>query len=244
MNYVPTAVADLRERGASVEVIFLECSNVVLETRYRETRRVHPLSPGGTVEEGIERERELLADVARLADVSIDTSAMNVHQLKEAVVRNVTGTHKRTIVNLVSFGFRHGNPHNLELLFDLRCLPNPYFEAHLQARSGLEPDVAKYVLESERGANMFRRIQDLIEYLAAVCTTKKGKAYLDHWCRLYRRSTSVGRCSECPCKGSIARNEGREFESWNIVTLKRAESCTCRSCACRICKPSERPAGK
>ena len=75
LSYFPTAVADLRAGGAEVEVLFLECSNLVLEKRYRETRRVHPLSPGGTVEEGIEREREVLADAARLSDVVIDTSA-------------------------------------------------------------------------------------------------------------------------------------------------------------------------
>jgi UPF0042 nucleotide-binding protein len=177
LGYFPTAISDLRERGAEVEVIFLDCSNVVLEKRYRETRRVHPLSPGGSVEEGIEKERELLADIARLSDFSIDTAAMNVHQLKEAVVRNIIGTHKQTIVNLVSFGFRHGNPHNLELLFDLRCLPNPYFEEHLRAKSGMEPDVAKYVLESERGANMFKRILDLIDFLLPLYD-EEGKAYL------------------------------------------------------------------
>ena len=177
LGYFPTAISDLRERGAEVEVIFLDCSNVVLEKRYRETRRVHPLSPGGSVEEGIEKERELLADIARLSDFSIDTAAMNVHQLKEAVVRNIIGTHKQTIVNLVSFGFRHGNPHNLELLFDLRCLPNPYFEEHLRAKSGMEPDVAQYVLESERGANMFKRILDLIDFLLPLYD-EEGKAYL------------------------------------------------------------------
>ncbi len=177
LRYFPTAVANLRERGAEVEVFFLECSNVVLEKRYRETRRVHPLSPGGTVEEGIEREREVLADVSRLADVVIDTSAMNVHQLKESMVRNIIGTHKQTIVNLVSFGFRHGTPHNLELLFDLRCLPNPYFEEHLRAGSGLETEVANYVLESERGVSLFGRILDLIEFLLPLYDAE-GKAYL------------------------------------------------------------------
>ncbi len=177
LRYFPTAVVDLRERGAKVEVFFLECSNAVLEKRYRETRRVHPLSPGGSVEEGIEREREVLADVSRLSDIVIDTSPMNVHQLKEAIVRNIIGAHKQTIVNLVSFGFRHGTPHNLELLFDLRCLPNPYFEAHLRAGSGLEADVANYVLESERGANLFGRIVDLVGYLLPLYD-EEGKAYL------------------------------------------------------------------
>ena len=177
LSYFPTAVADLRAGGAEVEVLFLECSNLVLEKRYRETRRVHPLSPGGTVEEGIEREREVLADAARLSDVVIDTSAMNVHQLKESVVRNIIGTHKETVVNLVSFGFRHGTPENLELLFDLRCLPNPYFEEHLRAGSGLEAEVAKYVLESERGASLFERIYDLVDFLLPLYDAE-GKAYL------------------------------------------------------------------
>jgi UPF0042 nucleotide-binding protein len=177
LRYFPKAVSDLRERGAEVEVIFLECSNVVLEKRYRETRRVHPLSPGGSVEEGIEREREVLADVANRADVVIDTSAMNVHQLKESVVRDVIGADRQTLVNVVSFGFRHGTPHNLELLFDLRCLPNPYFEEHLRAGSGCEPEVAAYVLESERGANLYARILDLIGYLLPLYD-EEGKAYL------------------------------------------------------------------
>lgn len=177
LRYFPKAVSDLRERGAEVEVIFLECSNAVLEKRYRETRRVHPLSPGGSVEEGIEREREVLADVANRADVVIDTSAMNVHQLKESVVRDVIGADRQTLVNVVSFGFRHGTPHNLELLFDLRCLPNPYFEEHLRAGSGCEPEVAAYVLESERGANLYARILDLIGYLLPLYD-EEGKAYL------------------------------------------------------------------
>lgn len=177
LRYFPTAVGDLRTRGAEVEVIFLDCSNVILEKRYRETRRVHPLSPTGSVEEGIEREREVLADVSRLADVVIDTSAMNVHQLKEAMVRNIIGRHKQTLVNLVSFGFRHGTPHNLELLFDLRCLPNPYFQDHLKEGSGLEADVAEYVLGSERGANLYQRILDLIDYLLPL-NDEEGKAYL------------------------------------------------------------------
>jgi UPF0042 nucleotide-binding protein len=150
---------------------------MVLENRYRETRRVHPLSPGGSVVEGIEREREVLADAARISDVVIDTSAMNVHQLKESVVHNIIGSHKPTVVNLVSFGFRHGTPTNLELLFDLRCLPNPYFEEHLRAGSGLESEVAKYVLESERGASLFERIRDLIEFLLPLYDAE-GKAYL------------------------------------------------------------------
>ncbi|MCP4035350.1 MAG: RNase adapter RapZ [bacterium] len=177
LRTLPSAISELRTRGADVQLTFLECSNEVLEKRYRETRRVHPLSPGGSVVEGIERERGVLADVARLANQVIDTSALNVHQLKEAVVRNVIGTDKQMIVNVVSFGFRYGTPTNLELLFDLRCLPNPYFEEHLSAGSGLDDDVAAYVLDSELGVSLYGRILELVEFLLPLYD-KEGKAYL------------------------------------------------------------------
>ncbi len=174
---LPAAIGELRERGADVEVYFLECSSAVLEKRYRETRRVHPLSPEGSVVEGISREREALATVAGLANHVLDTSALNVHELKEAVVRSVTGSQKQTLVNVVSFGFRYGTPTNLELLFDMRCLPNPYFEEHLSAGSGLDADVADYVLESELGADLYGRIRELVGFLLPLYD-KEGKAYL------------------------------------------------------------------
>ena len=177
LRTLPAAIAELRDRGADVQVMFLECSNDVLEKRYRETRRVHPLSPEGNVVQGIEREREVLHDVARLANYVLDTSAMNVHQLKEMMVRNVVGVEKNMVVNVVSFGFRHGTPTSLELLFDMRCLPNPYFEEHLRAGSGLDEAVASYVLDSQLGGTLYRRILDLVEFLLPLYD-KEGKAYL------------------------------------------------------------------
>ena len=137
---VPAVVGRLRERGAHVQVLYLDCAEDELVQRYRETRRVHPLAPRGTVEEGIEAERELLADVARLADVALDTSSLNVHELKAEVVRRVAGGARSTVVNLISFGFRHAIPQSLELLFDVRFLPNPYFEDALRDRTGRECD--------------------------------------------------------------------------------------------------------
>lgn len=173
----PDAVRELRARGADVEVVFLDCSNQVLEQRYRETRRVHPLSPMGSVVEGIELERQALTDAAGLADRVIDTSSMTVHQLKDAMFRKVAGVERHTVVNLISFGFRHGTPASVELLFDLRCLPNPYFEPALQNRSGLDREVSDYVLESQRGRELLRRIVDLIEFLLPLYDAE-GKAYL------------------------------------------------------------------
>jgi UPF0042 nucleotide-binding protein len=177
LGRVPGVVKLLRKQGARVEVVFLDCADEVLERRYRETRRVHPLSPTGSVEDGIARERSLLADVAKLADHRIDTSSLNVHQLRETVVRHVSGRSLATVVNLISFGFRHGTPGAAELLFDLRFLPNPYFEENLRACTGLDPEVSRYVLENAQGRELMERLEDFIGYLLPLYDLE-GKAYL------------------------------------------------------------------
>jgi UPF0042 nucleotide-binding protein len=177
LHEVPTVIAQLRDSGAEVDVIFLDCADEVLINRYRETRRVHPLSPAGTVEEGIDRERRLLVDVAGLADHRIETSALNVHQLKAAVIQHIAGEARPTVVNLISFGFRYGTPSTAELLFDVRFLPNPYFEESLRDRTGSDRDVAEYVLKNPRGNALFERLWDLCEFLLPLYD-EEGKAYL------------------------------------------------------------------
>ena len=170
-------VRDLREQGAELEVLFLDCSDEVLERRYRETRRVHPLSPEGSVRDGIERERQLLHDVVQGADLRIDTSVLNVHQLKELIFRRVSGAGRKTVVSLVSFGFRHGTPASVETLFDVRFLPNPYFEESLREGTGRDPEVASYVLDSERGGDFVRRLEEWVRYLLPF-HDEEGKAYV------------------------------------------------------------------
>ena len=173
----PDVTRELQESGATVEVIFLDCSDEILEKRYRETRRVHPLSPEGSVAQGVERERKALVDLAAIASRSVDTTLMNVHQLKAAVTAFVTGETRHTVINLVSFGFRYGTPQAVELLFDMRFLPNPYFEEQLSARSGLEPDVAAFVLESERGGEFLSRLEGFLSYVLPLYD-QEGKAYV------------------------------------------------------------------
>ena len=173
----PELVADLREQGTSVDVVFLDCGDDVLERRYRETRRVHPLSPGGSVRDGIDRERSLLDKVVTLADIKIDTTLLNVHQLKETIVRQVSGASRKTVINLVSFGFRHGTPGALELLFDVRFLPNPYFEETLREGSGRDQEVADYVMKSERGEAFFERLDRFVDYLLPFYD-EEGTAYV------------------------------------------------------------------
>lgn len=173
----PEVIANLRGRGARVDVIFLDCGDDVLERRYRETRRVHPLSPEGSVRDGINRERLLLEKVVSLADFQIDTTVLNVHQLKDTIVRHVSGAGRETVVNLVSFGFRHGTPSAVELLFDVRFLPNPYFEETLRTGTGRDQAVADYVLKSERGESFFERLDQFVEYLLPFYD-EEGKAYV------------------------------------------------------------------
>jgi len=177
LSAVPGVVEQLRGSGLDVDVIFLECADDVLVNRYRETRRVHPLSPGGSVEEGIAIERRLLTDVARLADLRLDTSRLNVHQLKDAVAKHVSGLVRATVVSFISFGFRFGTPPGAELLFDVRFLPNPHFEPALRTRTGEDPEVAKYVLENERARDLLGRLRDLLGFLLPLYD-QEGKAYL------------------------------------------------------------------
>lgn len=177
LSGLPRVLESARGSGARVDVIFLDCANHVLMNRYRETRRVHPLSPGGSVEEGIELERHLLADVMRLADVVLDTSDLNVHQLRDAVAGTVKGGVRATVVNLLSFGFRYGPPPAAELLFDVRFLPNPHFEPELRPRTGLEPEVADYVVGSERSVALIGRLRELLDFLLPLYD-EEGKAYL------------------------------------------------------------------
>jgi UPF0042 nucleotide-binding protein len=174
---VPAAIEELRGRDLAVRVLFLDCATDVLVNRYRETRRVHPLSPGGSVEEGVELERHLLSEIAALADLRIDTSELNVHELRETVARAVAGQGRGTVVNLVSFGFRHGVPRGADLMFDVRFLRNPHFHPTLRAKTGLDPEVAAYALEEERGVGLLARLRDLLQFLLPLYEAE-GKAYL------------------------------------------------------------------
>jgi UPF0042 nucleotide-binding protein len=174
---MPGLLDSLRASGRQVDVIFLESSVQVLVSRYRETRRVHPLSADGPVERGIEAERALLRDVAALADRVIDTSRLNVHQLKAAIVQHVSGEARAMVVNVISFGFRYGTPETAELLFDVRFLPNPYFEEELRDRTGTDREVAEYVLESAKGAAFFEGLGRWLDYLLPLYDAE-GKAYV------------------------------------------------------------------
>jgi UPF0042 nucleotide-binding protein len=174
---VPEVIHALRDQGTVLDLVFLDSDNETLVDRYRETRRVHPLSPSGNVQQGIERERELLVEVARLADMVVDTSQLNVHQLRETVVRHIVGASRATVVNVLSFGYRFGPPRSAELLFDVRFLPNPHFEPALRPHTGEHPAVAEYVLKHERTEALLDQLRSLLGFLLPLYD-EEGKAYL------------------------------------------------------------------
>jgi RNase adapter protein RapZ len=178
LRQTPRIVAGLRSEGHQVELVFLDASDESLVRRYSETRRRHPLASDESVPAGIARERALLADLRDLADQVIDTSQLNVHDLK----RLMTARFGESGVSLpsltvVSFGYRYGVPPQADLVFDLRFLPNPYFVPELKPLTGEDPRVASYVVDRSEAQEFLDRVVDLAQFLFPRYQ-REGKAYL------------------------------------------------------------------
>ncbi|HZX43281.1 MAG TPA: RNase adapter RapZ, partial [Myxococcaceae bacterium] len=164
LRQAPGILARLRAEGHHVELVFLDASDESLVRRYSETRRRHPLATEESVPAGIARERELLGDLRDLADQVIDTSELNVHDLKRLVMARFgeSGTSVPSLT-VISFGYRYGVPPQADLVFDLRFLPNPYFVPELKPLTGEDPRVARYVLERSEAQEFLDRIVDLAQ---------------------------------------------------------------------------------
>ncbi len=148
-------------------VVFLEASDEAIINRFRETRRPHPLSPDGTVVDGIERERAELADARARADVVIDTTGLSIWDLRRRVAEALMapGGGPRIHVQFVSFGYKHGVPRDADLLFDVRFLQNPHYVPALNPLTGLDPAVAEFVAAAP-GMEEFRaRLESLLDFL-------------------------------------------------------------------------------
>lgn len=170
---------EIDDAGHTVEIIFFDATDEVLIRRFSETRRRHPALDSGSVPEGIRYEREQLAGLRRLATLVIDTSELNVHQLKEMVlvrVKGVAGTGRMTI-NLQSFGYRYGIPLESDLVMDVRFLPNPHFVPELRPFTGLDAGVRDFVLEKPETGQFLAKFEDLLDYLLPAYK-REGKSYL------------------------------------------------------------------
>lgn len=165
---VPSLLEDIRERGHDIDLVFLDASDEVLERRYSETRRRHPLSAQGSVKGGIGAERTVLEPMRRAATTVMDTTSMSVHDLKREVQNAfATGPTAGTgmAITVLSFGYKHGVPQEADLVFDVRFLPNPYFVEELRDFSGEDDAVSRYVLDREECKIFLHKLKDLLAFL-------------------------------------------------------------------------------
>lgn len=165
---VTEALRDLRGRGIEYELLFMDATDTVLQKRYKETRRIHPLSSaGGRVIDGIRKERGILEKTKETADYVIDTSHLYTRELKEELERIFLKNEKYNslMVNIMSFGFKHGIPTDADLVFDVRFLPNPFYIEELKQKTGNDKEVQDYVMAFEDAEVFLQKLTDMLDFL-------------------------------------------------------------------------------
>ena len=158
---------EIKEKGLEYEILFLDSSDETLVKRYKETRRSHPLAPEGSVLEGIRKERELLSEVRSRAKYIIDTSKLKPADLKDEMQQIFLKgkQYKGIVINVVSFGFKYGVPLDVDLVFDVRFLPNPFYVPELKHKTGTNEEVADYVFSFPQTREFVEKLDDMIEFL-------------------------------------------------------------------------------
>lgn len=197
---------DLREAGHEVMILFLEASDEALVKRFSETRRPHPLAGDGSVLEGIQLERRVLASLKGEADLIFDTSQLHVHELRKLLTNTFQQASRpaRTILSLVSFGYKFGLPYDADLVFDVRFLPNPHFREELRPLSGKDRAVMDFVLANPQARAYLERLLDFLHYSLPLYL-QEGKAYL---------TVSVGCTGGRHRSVSIVEYLGQKLSEW------------------------------
>lgn len=174
----PRIYERLKEEGARITVLFLDASDESLQRRYSETRRPHPLEMGGVLE-AIDAEREALDPIRKLATEIIDTTDHTVHSLRRLVIDSFSRSAqpRQMVARIVSFGFKRGLPADLDLLFDVRFLPNPFFVPDLKPLSGESPAVVKFLNSQPEVNETIEKLADLLRYLLPRYE-REGKSYV------------------------------------------------------------------
>lgn len=177
---ITQALDELRKMGVPYECLFLDSQTDVLERRYKETRRTHPLSIKNriSIEEAIERERKILQPIAESANYIIDTSVLSTAQLRDRVVSLFTEDKREGMgITVISFGFKFGTPKDSDLVFDVRCLRNPFYIPELKHKTGLDKEVYDYVFSFDEAQGLLLRLKDLLGYSLPLYL-KEGKSQL------------------------------------------------------------------
>lgn len=173
-----TAIVDLARDGVQTRTVFLDAEDDVIVRRYEENRRPHPLGEP-TISAAIGAEREMLAELREMSDYYIDTSNLNIHQLRDQLTtlfadEDMTAPMR---VSVRSFGFKHGSPRDADLLFDVRFLPNPHWVPELREKRGNEAEVSDYVLEQPGAVEFVDQVEKMLTFLIPLFETE-GKSYL------------------------------------------------------------------
>jgi UPF0042 nucleotide-binding protein len=178
LESLPEMVRSVK-RVLPVKVVFLEAADSVLLRRYSETRRPHPLGRNLSVKTSLAAERRHLRPIRAIADLVIDTSKFNVHELRSYILQRFQKSEpgRNILVSCLSFGFKHGLPEDADLVFDVRFLPNPHFVPRFRHLTGRDPRVAKYIRSFPQSREFIKRISDLLVYLLPHYI-REGKSYL------------------------------------------------------------------
>ncbi|WP_444896343.1 RNase adapter RapZ [Microbulbifer sp. SSSA005] len=192
IRQAPSVIESLREAGVQCDVIYLDAREPVLVQRFSETRRKHPLSNDCThLLEALNQEKELLTPISTIADMVIDTSTLSLHQLRELIKNRVVGEQSNSMAILFqSFGFKYGVPVDSDLIFDLRCLPNPYWEPALREKTGKDIEVAEFLRSHPETAKMEADITN----------------FLENWLPSYQKSNRSYTCVSIGCTGGRHRS--------------------------------------
>jgi UPF0042 nucleotide-binding protein len=178
ISNLPTMVSSIRQRGLDCNMLFLDAQLDTLIKRFSETRRKHPLTnQQRSLNEAIQHERVLLQPLNEAADLRIDTTHTNVHELRDLVRNRIGGEGGKVSILFESFGFKHGLPRDVDFLFDVRCLPNPYWQTELRTYTGLDKPVIDYLISQDETVGM---ISDLIDFLTRWIPSFEadGRSYL------------------------------------------------------------------
>ncbi|OPL07418.1 MAG: hypothetical protein AVO33_05795 [delta proteobacterium ML8_F1] len=160
------SIQAVRKKVDNIEILFLEASDTVILQRYKESRRSHPHSEDGTIFDGIALEKEKLRGIREKADYLVDTSQMNIHQLRERIILTFdTKDHTEIEVVLQSFGYKKGIPMDADMVFDLRFLPNPFYDETLRDLTGLDQRIRDFVMGEEKSQKMLQKIEEMLDFL-------------------------------------------------------------------------------
>jgi UPF0042 nucleotide-binding protein len=172
------SLGKLKNLGYTYQILYLDASNEVLIRRFSETRRRHPLSEGDSILRSIELERKRLAPIKKKADLIIDTTRLNVNELKESLIRDLMPQENvKMKVTLISFGYKFGLPQYADLVFDVRFLPNPYYRPRLRLLNGHAKAVRTFLLKQKLTLNFLAKLYSLLDFLLPYYQ-REGKAYL------------------------------------------------------------------